>query len=284
SGVNQGPSSTRLAVLPSEWLVSAKIGFLRIIRPFSSGGVIGITQTRGTWRLRRAVQPLLTVKKNAACNKGWEAKDEARLIETSAKRSYVPVVYYGSRRLLPNARCKSYMHALNYDIQKISIKKWTPYNSTLSLSAPQSLDAIIGDSISNAERCYLNTSRSYADVFTDDGTSRIDPTSRTVKIRHNLMSRRLSQTRGGSPAAQAPLRRRHIDSSGKSLQNGRRRSIPSLLFVRGRLPSSLEETTTGWLAGWLAGWMGERRRVTSAEGIELSTEAEGATSKDKLPA
>lgn len=43
--------------------------------------------------------------------------------------------------------------------------------------------------------------------------------------------------RGGSPAAQAPLRRRHIDSSGKSLQNGRRRSIPSLLFVRGRLPS-----------------------------------------------
>lgn len=27
------------------------------------------------------------------------AKDEARLIETSAKRSYVPVVYYGSRRL-----------------------------------------------------------------------------------------------------------------------------------------------------------------------------------------
>lgn len=59
--------------------------------------------------------------------------------------------------------------------------------------------------------------------------------------------------------------------------------------------SSLGETTTGWwawlvgwLAGWLAdclaGWMGERRRVTSAEGIELSTEAEGATSKDKLPA
>lgn len=48
--------------------------------------------------------------------------------------------------------------------------------------------------------------------------------------------------------------------------------------------SGLEETTTGWLAGWLAGWMGERRRVTSAEGIELSTEAEGATSKDKLPA
>lgn len=31
------------------------------------------------------------------------AKDEARLIETSAKRSYVPMVYYGSRRLLPNA-------------------------------------------------------------------------------------------------------------------------------------------------------------------------------------
>ncbi|TGZ31965.1 hypothetical protein DBV15_05704 [Temnothorax longispinosus] len=51
-----------------------------------------------------------------------------------------------------------------------------------------------------------------------------------------------------------------------------------------RAVSSLEETTTGWLAGWLAGWMGERRRVTSAEGIELSTEAEGATSKDKLPA
>ncbi|TGZ31971.1 hypothetical protein DBV15_05703 [Temnothorax longispinosus] len=45
--VNQGPSSTRLAVLPSEWLVSAKIGFLRIIRPFSSSGVIGITQTHG---------------------------------------------------------------------------------------------------------------------------------------------------------------------------------------------------------------------------------------------
>lgn len=44
-------------------------------------------------------------------------------------------------------------------------------------------------------------------------------------------------TNGGLPAAQAPLRRRHIDSSGKSLQNGRRRSIPSLLFVRGRLPS-----------------------------------------------
>ena len=44
-------------------------------------------------------------------------------------------------------------------------------------------------------------------------------------------------TNGGLPAAQAPLRRRHIDSSGKSLQNGRRRSIPSLLFLRGRLPS-----------------------------------------------
>lgn len=44
-------------------------------------------------------------------------------------------------------------------------------------------------------------------------------------------------TNGGLPAAQAPLRRRHIDSSGKSLQNGRRRSIPSLLFVRGRLSS-----------------------------------------------
>lgn len=44
-------------------------------------------------------------------------------------------------------------------------------------------------------------------------------------------------TNGGLPAAQAPLRRRHIDSSGKSLQNGRRRSIPSLLFVRDRLSS-----------------------------------------------
>ncbi|EZA56677.1 hypothetical protein X777_02281, partial [Ooceraea biroi] len=96
---------------------------------------------------------------------------------------------------------------------------------------------------------------------------------------------------GGSPAAQAPLRRRHIDSSGKSLQNGRRRSIPSLLFVRGRLPRDddrmagwLAGWVVGWLVGWLVGWMSERRRVTSAEGIELSTEAEGATSKDKLPA
>ncbi|EGI68353.1 hypothetical protein G5I_02996 [Acromyrmex echinatior] len=90
--------------------------------------------------------------------------------------------------------------------------------------------------------------------------------------------------RGGSPAAQAPLRRRHIDSSGKSLQNGRRRSIPSLLFVRAPEPRRDDDRMAGWLVGWLAGWMGERRRVTSAEGIELSTEAEGATSKDKLPA
>jgi len=62
--------------------------------------------------LRRAVQPL-TVKKNAACNKGRGAKDEAQLIETSAKRSYVPVVYYGSRHLLPNARCKK-LYARTY--------------------------------------------------------------------------------------------------------------------------------------------------------------------------
>lgn len=54
-------------------------------------------------RLRRTARPLLTVKKNAACNKGRRAKDEARLIETSAKRSYVPVMYYGSRSL-PNAK------------------------------------------------------------------------------------------------------------------------------------------------------------------------------------
>ncbi|KYN43438.1 hypothetical protein ALC56_02164 [Trachymyrmex septentrionalis] len=49
-------------------------------------------------------------------------------------------------------------------------------------------------------------------------------------------------------------------------------------------PRRDDDRMAGWLVGWLAGWMGERRRVTSAEGIELSTEAEGATSKDKLPA
>ncbi|EGI68351.1 hypothetical protein G5I_02994 [Acromyrmex echinatior] len=235
SRVNQGPSSTRLAVLPSEWLVSAKIGFLRIIRPFSSGGVIGITQTHGTRRLRRAVQPLLIVKKNAACNKGRGAKDEARLIETSAKRSYVPVVYYGSRRLLPNTRCKNYMHALIYDIQNTSRKRWTPYNSTLSLSAPQLLDAIIGDPISNAGRCYLNTgipfshliiqqvlgtgvrcesseaSRLYADVLTDDETSRIGPTSHTMKIRHNLTSRRLSRDKDDRWRVSPPKTMQHVE-------------------------------------------------------------------------
>lgn len=63
----------------------------------------------------------------------------------------------------------------------------------------------------------------------------------------------------------------------------RTRKLPFLSRIIS-LGYGLEETTTGWLAGWLAGWMGERRRVTSAEGIELSTEAEGATSKDKLPA
>ncbi|KYM95210.1 hypothetical protein ALC62_14120, partial [Cyphomyrmex costatus] len=195
SGVNQGPSSTRLAVLPSEWLVSAKIGFLRIIRPFSSGGVIGITQTHGTRRLRRAIQPLLTVKKNAACNKGRGAKDEARLIETSAKRSYVPVVYYGSRRLLPNARCKSYTHAR--------------------------IDTFI----------YVS--------------SRI-----------------------GFP------RRGEGESS--------RGEAPKLELIGGGRIAGQPRRDDDRMAGWL--WMGERRRVTSAEGIELSTEAEGATSKDKLPA
>ncbi|KZC07504.1 hypothetical protein WN55_08275 [Dufourea novaeangliae] len=38
----------------------------------------------------------------------------------------------------------------------------------------------------------------------------------------------------------------------------------------------------GGSAVFSAGWIEERRRVPGAEGIELSSEAEGATSKDKL--
>ncbi|KYM82503.1 hypothetical protein ALC53_06993, partial [Atta colombica] len=133
-------------------------------------------------RLRRAVQPL-TVKKNAACNKGRGAKDEAQLIETSAKRSYVPVVYYGSRRLLPNARCKK-LYARTY-LRLDACVPWTPY--------------------------IIQLSRSYADVLTDDETSRIGPTSHTMKIRHNLTSRRLSRDKDDQWRVSPPKMMQHVE-------------------------------------------------------------------------
>ena len=91
---------------------------------------------------------------------------------------------------------------------------------------------------------------------------------------------------GGLPAAQAPLGRRHIDSSGKSLQNGRRQRFHSFRVygVGFRLSRSL---CLRCMRMWTEGWgnrctlgdtrpTAQTRRVINVEGIELLTGPEGA--------
>ncbi|KYN43436.1 hypothetical protein ALC56_02162 [Trachymyrmex septentrionalis] len=57
----------------------------------------------------------------------------------------------------------------------------------------------------------IGTSRPYADVLTDDETSRIGPTSHTVKIRHNLTSRKLSRDRKNDRRVSPPKTMQHVE-------------------------------------------------------------------------